>query len=230
MPNHCEHGGRCKQTWDSFSCTCDGTGYTGATCHTCKYASLCVYAVVCYCPSVFFSPHLNTTVFSSLCISIFFFIWPSSVRIWVIKPVLLPKPQSSAEGQMNFWCVQTTGFTDCLVRFVLVWEEATRPKAPAHKENRVRKREKAKEGFFKGLKFGECHPSSHVQQTLFSFKRGWEGEVLAILCMSNIKQHIRYKWSVRKLENRRIESEKDILQDTALQRDRGWITSERNKA
>lgn len=39
MPNHCEHGGRCKQTWDSFSCTCDGTGYTGATCHTCKYAS-----------------------------------------------------------------------------------------------------------------------------------------------------------------------------------------------
>ncbi|TMS09019.1 Contactin-associated protein-like 2, partial [Larimichthys crocea] len=39
MPNHCEHGGRCKQTWDSFSCTCDGTGYTGATCHTCKYVT-----------------------------------------------------------------------------------------------------------------------------------------------------------------------------------------------
>lgn len=36
MPNHCEHGGRCKQTWDSFSCNCDGTGYNGATCHTCK--------------------------------------------------------------------------------------------------------------------------------------------------------------------------------------------------
>lgn len=45
MPNHCEHGGRCKQTWDSFSCTCDGTGYTGATCHTCEY--LLLSALVC---------------------------------------------------------------------------------------------------------------------------------------------------------------------------------------
>ncbi|KAJ8406915.1 hypothetical protein AAFF_G00291910 [Aldrovandia affinis] len=34
MPNHCEHGGGCSQTWDSFNCACDGTGYTGATCHT----------------------------------------------------------------------------------------------------------------------------------------------------------------------------------------------------
>ncbi|KAM9331850.1 contactin-associated protein-like 2a [Pholidichthys leucotaenia] len=41
MPNHCEHGGRCKQTWDSFSCTCDGTGYTGATCHTSIYKPSC---------------------------------------------------------------------------------------------------------------------------------------------------------------------------------------------
>ncbi|XP_067434983.1 contactin-associated protein-like 2 [Thunnus thynnus] len=41
MPNHCEHGGRCKQTWDSFSCTCDGTGYTGATCHTSIYEPSC---------------------------------------------------------------------------------------------------------------------------------------------------------------------------------------------
>ncbi|XP_040921380.1 contactin-associated protein-like 2a [Toxotes jaculatrix] len=41
MPNHCEHGGRCKQTWDSFSCTCDGTGYTGATCHTSVYEPSC---------------------------------------------------------------------------------------------------------------------------------------------------------------------------------------------
>uniref|UniRef100_A0A3P8QSK1 Contactin associated protein 2 n=1 Tax=Astatotilapia calliptera TaxID=8154 RepID=A0A3P8QSK1_ASTCA len=48
MPNHCEHGGRCKQTWDSFSCTCDGTGYTGATCHTCKYVCVCV----CVCVSI----------------------------------------------------------------------------------------------------------------------------------------------------------------------------------
>uniref|UniRef100_A0A665WEL4 Contactin associated protein 2 n=1 Tax=Echeneis naucrates TaxID=173247 RepID=A0A665WEL4_ECHNA len=41
MPNHCEHGGRCKQTWDTFSCTCDGTGYTGATCHTSVYEPSC---------------------------------------------------------------------------------------------------------------------------------------------------------------------------------------------
>ncbi|XP_051542697.1 contactin-associated protein-like 2 isoform X2 [Myxocyprinus asiaticus] len=41
MPNHCEHGGRCSQTWDSFTCTCDGTGYTGATCHTSVYEQSC---------------------------------------------------------------------------------------------------------------------------------------------------------------------------------------------
>ncbi|XP_061821492.1 contactin-associated protein-like 2a isoform X2 [Nerophis lumbriciformis] len=41
MPNHCEHGGRCKQTWDTFSCTCDGTGYSGATCHTSIYEPSC---------------------------------------------------------------------------------------------------------------------------------------------------------------------------------------------
>uniref|UniRef100_A0A8C5EF26 Contactin associated protein 2 n=1 Tax=Gouania willdenowi TaxID=441366 RepID=A0A8C5EF26_GOUWI len=41
MPNHCEHGGRCMQTWDGFSCTCDGTGYTGATCHTSIYEPSC---------------------------------------------------------------------------------------------------------------------------------------------------------------------------------------------
>lgn len=41
MPNHCEHGGRCKQTWDTFVCTCDGTGYTGATCHTSIYEPSC---------------------------------------------------------------------------------------------------------------------------------------------------------------------------------------------
>uniref|UniRef100_A0A087XQG0 Contactin associated protein 2 n=1 Tax=Poecilia formosa TaxID=48698 RepID=A0A087XQG0_POEFO len=41
MPNHCEHGGRCKQTWDSFSCNCDGTGYSGATCHTSVHEPSC---------------------------------------------------------------------------------------------------------------------------------------------------------------------------------------------
>lgn len=37
VPNPCEHSGRCSQTWDTFSCNCNGTGYTGATCHTRKW-------------------------------------------------------------------------------------------------------------------------------------------------------------------------------------------------
>ncbi|XP_047187916.1 contactin-associated protein-like 2b isoform X1 [Scophthalmus maximus] len=41
VPNHCEHGGRCSQTWDTFSCNCSGTGYTGATCHTSMYQQSC---------------------------------------------------------------------------------------------------------------------------------------------------------------------------------------------
>ncbi|XP_016140973.1 contactin-associated protein-like 2a [Sinocyclocheilus grahami] len=41
MPNQCEHGGRCSQIWDGFTCTCDGTGYTGATCHTSVYEQSC---------------------------------------------------------------------------------------------------------------------------------------------------------------------------------------------
>ncbi|XP_062260924.1 contactin-associated protein-like 2b [Platichthys flesus] len=41
VPNHCEHGSRCSQTWDTFSCNCSGTGYTGATCHTSMYQQSC---------------------------------------------------------------------------------------------------------------------------------------------------------------------------------------------
>ncbi|KAL6468160.1 hypothetical protein MHYP_G00238370 [Metynnis hypsauchen] len=41
VPNHCEHGGRCSQTGDTFKCSCDGTGYTGATCHTSVYEQSC---------------------------------------------------------------------------------------------------------------------------------------------------------------------------------------------
>uniref|UniRef100_A0A1A8QBP0 Contactin-associated protein-like 2 n=2 Tax=Nothobranchius TaxID=28779 RepID=A0A1A8QBP0_9TELE len=41
VPNHCEHGGRCSQTWDAFSCNCSGTGYTGATCHSSLYPQSC---------------------------------------------------------------------------------------------------------------------------------------------------------------------------------------------
>nr|XP_046264880.1 contactin-associated protein-like 2b [Scatophagus argus] len=41
VPNHCEHGGRCSQTWDTFTCNCSGTGYTGAICHTSVYQQSC---------------------------------------------------------------------------------------------------------------------------------------------------------------------------------------------
>ena len=33
-PNPCEHGGICKQNSKDFFCECEGTGYTGAVCHT----------------------------------------------------------------------------------------------------------------------------------------------------------------------------------------------------
>uniref|UniRef100_A0A3B3ZRK1 Contactin associated protein-like 5a n=1 Tax=Periophthalmus magnuspinnatus TaxID=409849 RepID=A0A3B3ZRK1_9GOBI len=41
LPNLCEHGGRCVQTWSSFSCDCSGTGYSGATCHNSIYEPSC---------------------------------------------------------------------------------------------------------------------------------------------------------------------------------------------
>uniref|UniRef100_A0A8C6TNN0 Contactin associated protein-like 5a n=1 Tax=Neogobius melanostomus TaxID=47308 RepID=A0A8C6TNN0_9GOBI len=41
LPNLCEHGGRCSQTWSSFSCDCSGTGYSGATCHNSIYEASC---------------------------------------------------------------------------------------------------------------------------------------------------------------------------------------------
>lgn len=36
LPNYCEHGGECSQSWDTFHCNCANTGYSGATCHNCK--------------------------------------------------------------------------------------------------------------------------------------------------------------------------------------------------
>ncbi|XP_032284243.1 contactin-associated protein-like 4 [Phoca vitulina] len=41
LPNHCEHGGRCSQTWTAFYCNCTRTGYTGATCHHPLYEQSC---------------------------------------------------------------------------------------------------------------------------------------------------------------------------------------------
>ncbi|XP_044151374.1 contactin-associated protein-like 2 [Bufo gargarizans] len=41
VPNNCEHGGKCTQTWDTITCNCEGTGYTGATCHNSMYELSC---------------------------------------------------------------------------------------------------------------------------------------------------------------------------------------------
>ncbi|XP_063083420.1 contactin-associated protein-like 3 isoform X2 [Cavia porcellus] len=41
LPSYCEHGSDCSQSWDTFSCDCQGTGYTGATCHSSVYEQSC---------------------------------------------------------------------------------------------------------------------------------------------------------------------------------------------
>uniref|UniRef100_A0A669DG34 Contactin-associated protein-like 4 n=1 Tax=Oreochromis niloticus TaxID=8128 RepID=A0A669DG34_ORENI len=40
-PSHCEHGGRCSQSWTVFHCNCSDTGYSGATCHSSVYEQSC---------------------------------------------------------------------------------------------------------------------------------------------------------------------------------------------
>lgn len=40
-PNPCQNGGICKQSSTEFSCDCDGTGYTGAVCHTSRFHRSC---------------------------------------------------------------------------------------------------------------------------------------------------------------------------------------------
>ncbi|XP_028624487.1 contactin-associated protein-like 4 isoform X6 [Grammomys surdaster] len=41
LPNSCEHGGECSQSWSTFHCNCTNTGYTGATCHSSVYEQSC---------------------------------------------------------------------------------------------------------------------------------------------------------------------------------------------
>ncbi|XP_062340357.1 contactin-associated protein-like 5 isoform X1 [Osmerus eperlanus] len=40
-PSHCEHGGKCTQSWSTFHCNCSHTGYSGATCHSSIYERSC---------------------------------------------------------------------------------------------------------------------------------------------------------------------------------------------
>ncbi|KAM3854177.1 contactin-associated protein-like 5 [Vipera latastei] len=41
LPNYCEHGGKCSQSWKTFFCDCNETGYTGTTCHNSIYEQSC---------------------------------------------------------------------------------------------------------------------------------------------------------------------------------------------
>ncbi|XP_077151533.1 contactin-associated protein-like 5 [Ranitomeya variabilis] len=41
LPNYCEHGGECSQTWSTFHCDCVDRGYTDATCHNSLYEQSC---------------------------------------------------------------------------------------------------------------------------------------------------------------------------------------------
>ncbi|NWV08240.1 CNTP4 protein, partial [Ptilonorhynchus violaceus] len=41
LPNYCEHGGECSQSWNNFYCNCANTGYKGATCHYPIYEQSC---------------------------------------------------------------------------------------------------------------------------------------------------------------------------------------------
>ncbi|XP_048203563.1 contactin-associated protein-like 3 [Perognathus longimembris pacificus] len=41
LPSYCEHGGKCFQSWATFSCDCTHTGYMGATCHSSLYERSC---------------------------------------------------------------------------------------------------------------------------------------------------------------------------------------------
>ncbi|KAM9848458.1 contactin-associated protein-like 4 [Aulostomus maculatus] len=40
-PSHCEHGGKCTQSWSTFHCNCSNSGYRGATCHSSSYEQSC---------------------------------------------------------------------------------------------------------------------------------------------------------------------------------------------
>ncbi|XP_039083520.1 contactin-associated protein-like 4 isoform X2 [Hyaena hyaena] len=41
LPNYCEQGGECSQSWNTFHCNCANTGYSGATCHNSVYEKSC---------------------------------------------------------------------------------------------------------------------------------------------------------------------------------------------
>lgn len=59
LPNYCEHGGECSQSWNSFYCNCANTGYKGATCH---YRKSKMVPVCAFLSDQFFPPQKYTFV------------------------------------------------------------------------------------------------------------------------------------------------------------------------
>lgn len=77
LPNLCEHGGRCSQTWSSFSCDCSGSGYSGATCHNCEH-------LFCFSPSAVPRPSetsaLHTLTHTQMCLTHGYFFFFHTAR------------------------------------------------------------------------------------------------------------------------------------------------------
>ncbi|XP_060767941.1 contactin-associated protein-like 5 [Neoarius graeffei] len=81
LPNYCEHGGECSQSWSSFSCDCSGTGYTGATCHNSIFEMSCEAHRLAGSSSGFFSidpdgsgPLTHTVVYCNM----------SEEKVWMV--------------------------------------------------------------------------------------------------------------------------------------------------
>ncbi|KAB5526222.1 hypothetical protein PHYPO_G00149200 [Pangasianodon hypophthalmus] len=91
LPNYCEHGGECSQSWSSFSCDCSGTGYTGATCHNSIFEVSCEAHRLAGSSSGFFSidpdgsgPLTHTVVYCNM----------SEEKVWMIIGHNSSKPVS----------------------------------------------------------------------------------------------------------------------------------------
>jgi len=150
MPNHCEHGGRCKQTWDSFSCTCDGTGYSGATCHTCEYVNVWFWS--CFCLSFSFlipSTPLKYIVFL-VCVRIGFGLHPFAIE-WLSCFTIL---NTEADELLKCSDAKLVVYNVC---FVLIREKGIQ----LTKQQQTKRSESERD--FLRLYIWECHPPiSHI--------------------------------------------------------------------
>ncbi len=144
MPNHCEHGGRCKQTWDSFSCTCDGTGYTGSTCHTCKSVN------VSECSCALFPIYFYGVFFSSLtkhhCVLFLVFV---SFGFPLFEWLSCFSFQSNNPQHRDRWTFEVfRGLAFLNVFCVLFWSEKRQPdQKQQHTKRAVQNGKKRQRGF-----------------------------------------------------------------------------------